>query len=211
MGSNGRYPSFGELSREEREGRDFARTVVDRGSSIAILALHGGGIEGGTSEIAIALAGTDLSLYCFDGIKPRANNVLHIASRRFDDPLVLELLSRARTAVAIHGCSGEESMVRLGGLDHELMASVGRALAGAGFVAREDDGTYGGLDPENICNRGTSGRGLQLELSRGLRSAMFSGLARGRRGRATETFQRFVAAARGALLSAAATPPASGA
>ncbi len=198
--SGDRYASFSELLRSEREGRDFLRTVIDRGAPIAIVAPHGGGLEAGTSEIATAIAGGDLSLYCFEGIKPKGNEVLHITSRRFDDPVCLDLLSRARTAVTIHGCSGEDMGIRLGGLDVGLKSVVIPALIDAGFVPLDDDAVYTGLDSTNICNRAATGRGLQLELSRGLRGVMFSGLERSERAYTTPVFRRFVTAVRGALL-----------
>ena len=207
--SGDRYASFSELLHHEREGRDFIRTVLDRGSSVAIIAPHGGGLEAGTSELAGAIAARDLSLYCFDGIKQRGNEVLHVSSVRFDDPACLDLLSRAKTAVSIHGCSGEDMGIRLGGLDAGLKAIVIPALIEAGFVPLDDDALYTGFDPGNICNRAASGKGLQVELSRGLRRAMFSGLERSERAYTTPVFLRFVLAMRGALLSAIdPTPPA---
>jgi phage replication-related protein YjqB (UPF0714/DUF867 family) len=208
--SGDRYGSFSELVRNEREGRDFLRTIIDRGAPITIVAPHGGGLEAGTSEIARAIAGGDFSLYCFEGIKPRGNEVLHVTSRRFDDPACLDLLSRARTAVTIHGCSGQDMGIRVGGLDAGLKGVVIPALIEAGFVPLEDDAVYTGLDPANICNRSATGRGLQLELSRGLRGVMFSGLERSERAYTTPVFRRFVTAVRGALLStidAPAAPP----
>ncbi len=182
----------------------LVRTLVDRGSGIAIIAPHGGGLEAGTSEIASAIAGRDLSLYCFDGIKQRGNEVLHVTSIHFDDPACLALLSGAKAAVSIHGCSGEDMGIRLGGLDAGLKATVIPVLIDAGFVPLDDDAIYTGLDPANICNRAASGKGLQVELSRGLRRAMFIGLERTERAYTTPVFRRFVTAVRGALLSKAA-------
>lgn len=199
--SGDRYPSFTALARREREGRDFVRTIVDRASSIAIVAPHGGGLEAGTSEIATAIAGKDLSLYSFEGIKLRDNESLHVTSIHFDDPACLDLLSRARTAVTIHGFSGTDMGIRIGGLDASLKASVIASMIDAGFIPLEDDAIFTGLDPANICNRTASGKGLQLELSRGLRSAMFLGLKRAERSETTPLFKRFVTAVRGALLA----------
>jgi phage replication-related protein YjqB (UPF0714/DUF867 family) len=206
-GSGDRYASFADLLRREREGRDFIRTIVDRGSAIAIIAPHGGGLEVGTSELATAIAAQDFSLYCFDGIKRRGNEVLHVSSVHFDDPACMNLLSRARTAVSIHGCSGEDMGIRLGGLDARLKAIVIPVLIEAGFVPLDDDAIYSGLDPANLCNRAASGKGLQAELSRGLRRAMFSGLERAEREYTTPVFRRFVTAMRGALLSSIDATP----
>lgn len=203
-----RYASFAELMRREREGRDFVRTIMDRGASIAIIAPHGGGLEVGTSEIAAAVAGLDLSLYCFDGIKRRGNEILHLTSVRFDDPSCLDLLGHTRTAVTIHGYSGEDMGIRLGGLDGDLKSALIRAFIDAGFVPLDDDAVFAGLDSANICNRGTSGKGVQIELSRGMRRAMFSGLERSERAYTTPIFRRFVIAARAVLVPANGILPA---
>jgi phage replication-related protein YjqB (UPF0714/DUF867 family) len=45
-------------------------------------------------------------------------------------------------------------------------------LSDAGFEARFDAQRYPGLDPMNICNRGQSRRGVQLELPRSLRDRL---------------------------------------
>jgi len=57
-----------------------------RSSGIAILSIHGGDIEPGTTRIANAIAGWDHSFYTFEGIKTARNLSLHITSTRFDEP-----------------------------------------------------------------------------------------------------------------------------
>ena len=71
----GKYASFAELALHEADGRDFRVVRIDRpGSTVAILAPHGGRIEAGTSEIAELIAGTEHSLFCFEGLKTDALN-----------------------------------------------------------------------------------------------------------------------------------------
>ena len=91
-GSGDRYQNFAELSAHEKEGVDYTVTVEERPSPILALAIHGGRIEGTTSELArdIASAG-DAKLYLFEGIKPSGNTDLHITSRRFDEPRGLSI------------------------------------------------------------------------------------------------------------------------
>lgn len=166
-----KYRSFSELERYEREGHDF-RIVAERrdGSNVLVLAPHGGQIEPGTSEIAHAVAGTDFSLYCLEGIKQSCNyETLHITSHRFDEPQCLELLKDAETVIAIHGCRGSQSFVCVGGADTELSARIAKALGTASYNVREEGHSYPGEDRGNICNKGRTRRGLQLELSMGLR------------------------------------------
>ena len=199
-----RYPDFAELARRELIDRDWWLRIVERDSPLLILAPHGGGIEPGTSEIAREIAGEDLSLYCFEGIRARGNDRLHITSTRFDEPACLQLLARSRIAVTIHGCANREPIVLVGGRHGELRVRVERALTGAGFTAREENGRHSGDDPANICNRAAAAMGLQLEISRGLRRALFPGLRRHERRQANPALARFATTVRLALRDALA-------
>lgn len=163
------YGSFEALSRRERRGVDFRLWIRDRGSACSVVAPHGGRIEPGTSALARAIAGGRYNCYCFEGLKYRGNRRLHITSHRFDEPRALELLARSRWVVVIHGCTDARPLVYTGGLDRELKTAVDGALRAGGVpVAAAPDGLRG-LNPRNICNRGATRRGFQLEVSRGLR------------------------------------------
>ncbi len=82
-----KYRSYSELQKNERQGTDYRIRVVDRGSSVVVVAPHGGEIEPGSSEIAASIAGDTLSLYCFEGlVLDRKHGDLHLASERFDEP-----------------------------------------------------------------------------------------------------------------------------
>lgn len=193
------YRSFKELAASQRENDDWRRVVVRRHSPFAVIAPHGGGIESGTSEIAIAIAGRELSLYCFEGLKRRGNQILHITSTRFDDPVCLELLSSVQVAITIHGCAERSEVVRIGGRHEQFCIQTAAGLSAAGFQAAQDAADFSGEDSNNVCNRGQTGMGVQLEISRGLRARMFAGLeAEGRRVKTTE-FHAFVSAVQCAL------------
>ena len=196
------YDSFSTLAASEEEGQDYGRELLDRDCGVLVMAPHGGGIEQGTSEIARAVAGGELSLYCFNGLKRTDNDVLHITSTRFDEPQGLDLLRRNRTVVAIHGSGGWEEAIYVGGRDEDLCTRFLQALNEAGFDARPAEGPRAGTHPDNACNRGATRQGVQLEISRGLRCALFAGLDR--RGRRTRTpaFQRLATAIRQVLLEA---------
>ncbi len=56
-----------------------------------------------------------------------------------------------------------------------------------------------GKSPKNICNRGLTNQGVQLEISRGLRLAMFDGLTYEGRKHKTSVFESFILAVREAL------------
>ncbi len=188
------YRTFADLCRHHPEGRDWRRVVQDRQSFVILVAPHGGNIEGGTSELATEIAGEELSLYCFEGLRPRGNQVLHLSSRRFDDPGCLCLLEATPVAVTIHGCAGSGPGVYVGGRHGELRVALVDALNQAGFPAIRDATGHSGTDPANICNRGASRRGVQLEITRGLRAEMFAGLRQAERRVTTPRFAAFVAA-----------------
>lgn len=208
------YRSFAELARHERAGRDWDRTVVPRGSAVAIVAPHGGNIEAGTSEIGALLAGDDFSFYAFERLRPRGSPSLHITSTRFDDPACLELIATARLIVTVHGCRDADPIVCLGGRHGALRHRLADALRSAGFDARTDDRRFPGTDPENLCNRGRDGAGVQLEVSRGLRQLMFAGLRAAERSQTGPRFLAFGIAVHPVLravereLTDAKTPPA---
>lgn len=169
-----RYPNFHVLSQSEVEGRDYVIALRQRQSPIAVLAPHGGMIETATSAIADAIATDTLSFYSFSGIKPGNNQDLHITSTLFDEPRCHALIATAHTLLTVHGERSTSDVVFLGGLDEALGAQLHRALHASGFhVAPHHNPRLQGRHPGNICNRGRSGRGVQLELSRGLRSSLF--------------------------------------
>jgi phage replication-related protein YjqB (UPF0714/DUF867 family) len=163
---------YDDLARHYREGVDYAVHVLPRErSGIAVLAPHGGRIEGRTSEIARLIAGDDHSLYLFEGLRTTGDNFdrLHLASRRFDEPRALDLISSCDIVVTVHGYAASGPDVLLGGLNEALKSEVANALAQTGLSYLTEGHRFPGTDPQNICNRGRSGKGLQLELSEGLR------------------------------------------
>jgi phage replication-related protein YjqB (UPF0714/DUF867 family) len=155
-----------------------------------ILAVHGGGIEGGTSEIALAVAGyhpatfaptTDChgvhDLWIFEGLLNRCNRMLHVTSANYDDPIALELVQNSRRCISLHGFSDDDATGRsqIGGLDTELKSIVLEELTVAGIPAHiAADPELNGSDPDNICNRTTIGAGVQLEMGTTYRASLFA-------------------------------------
>lgn len=191
-----RYTSYEALRLEKEQGIDYDIHTLNRRSPLVIAAPHGGGIEPGTSEIALALAGQEYSYYVFDGLGERGNHELHIASTDFDEPRCLELLQNACLVLTVHGCRGGHEVVYVGGLDKGYMSSLEIALSGAGFCVDIDDSRRSGKSPSNICNRSRSGMGVQLEISLGMRRKMFKGLRQEQRVETTPVFDRFITAVR---------------
>ncbi len=197
-----RYANFDELSLKEVEGLDYRIHFRQGHSGTAIVAPHGGKIERGTLQIAAAIAGDNHSYYGFEGIKPilRNNRVLHITSNNFDEPRAISLVSKAERVVTIHGAKGMQSAVYAGGLDMRLRTAVLDSLDKLGFATENDPSpSRQGKGATNICNRGLTRQGLQLELTFGLRKSMVTSVDAGHRWKTTEVFVSFVAGVRRAL------------
>lgn len=165
------YESFAHLTRHETHGVDYRVRIVQRPDApVAVIAPHGGGIEVGTSELAIRIARARYSLFLFEGLKPPwQNRCLHITSHRFDHPACVDLVSRSLVTLAVHGCKGE-SHIYLGGLDEPLKARLAERLRAGGFPTSTEGHRYPGRNPLNICNRSLRGCGAQIEITRDLRT-----------------------------------------
>lgn len=170
-GSPPRPASYAELVAWAVEERDYRVRLRRRpGSRIAVIAPHGGRIERDTSTVAEAIAAHDLNLYAFEGLLDALNHErLHLTSHRFDEPRCLELLAGCEQVVAVHGCALTEARALLGGRDEALKGALARALYAAGIEVQTEGHRFPGLHPENICNRGATRCGVQLELSDRLR------------------------------------------
>jgi phage replication-related protein YjqB (UPF0714/DUF867 family) len=168
------FRGYGDLAARYVEGVDYAVEVLHREASrVAVLAPHGGRIEGRTSDMARLIAGDDHQLYLFEGLRTSGDNFdcLHLKSHRFDEPRALDLVASCDIVVSVHGYAAAGPDALLGGLDEGLKQGVARALTAIGFTCLSDGHRFPGRDPRNICNRGRLGAGLQLELSEGLRKA----------------------------------------
>jgi phage replication-related protein YjqB (UPF0714/DUF867 family) len=198
------YADFQDLNSHEKIARDFRTVARKTDSRVAVMAIHGGGIEPGTSAIADAIAGADCSFYSFEGIKASGNRVLHITADRFDEPAGVALAKGAETVLSIHGCRGARAMVYVGGSDVELGGLIRNALKRAGFLV-EAGGRSGlrGIHPRNICNRGRSAKGVQIEISEGQRKVMFENFPRHRGQKRAAAFTGFIETVRAVISSAA--------
>lgn len=216
------------------EGVDYARRYrrheAADGSDTAsypfpdtvVLALHGGGIEPGTSELCLAVAGyhpatgavepaggPTYDYWMFEGIRSSNNSPLHVTATHCDDPVARALTAGARRAVSLHGCTPAQAgladgaaAVVVGGLDTARKNQLLSCFATVGIQAYDAAGipALNGDDPANIVNRTLTGSGVQLELTTPLRSTMFTTNTRTQRKHTTTTtFWQFVTAVRTAL------------
>lgn len=203
------YPDYASLAAAETEGVDYTRTAVTpTGATYASIAIHGGGIEAGSSEMAyeVSAGGTTMALYDFKGLKTSGNIDLHITSTNFDEPQAVALVTASTRTLSFHGYTGVDgvAVTALGGLDEELGARIAYALRSAGFTVSDAPEEIAGDDPDNICNTNLRLAGVQLEMSRQQRADFFPNgdLTRVMRdsGQRTDAFYRYAAAVQAAVI-----------
>lgn len=168
MARTDRYPDFETLAASAPVEHYAIAVRQGPNLTVAIIAPHGGKIEPRTSDIARAIAGQDYSCYLFEGRKARDNGELHITSSNFNEPQCLALIAPARIVLGIHGCQGQ-SAIYVGGLNLGLADALFEALVDDGLPAHRHGHQFPALHPENICNRGASRAGAQLELTLDMR------------------------------------------
>jgi phage replication-related protein YjqB (UPF0714/DUF867 family) len=167
------YESFKELKKREIEGQDYRIRIDLKDEHVLVMAPHGGKIEPETAEIAEAIAGHDYSFYSFEGLKADGNSVLHIESHLFGEPRALQAVEKADIVITVHGqLDQKDAFVMIGGLNDGLCLEIKRQLEASGFQTRPPTEGLGGTDPRNICNRGRSKCGAQLEISRKIRDSL---------------------------------------
>ena len=181
-----------------------------------VMAIHGGGIEAGTSEIALATAGFNPAtlmpsvdglglhdFWLFEGLLPQGNGRLHVTASNYDDPIATELVRNACRCISVHGCTDQQAngKIQLGGLDVELRDIVLEELKAAHFEAEiATNPLLDGSRPDNIANKTRSGGCAQLEMATSFRSGLYGVNTRPRRKHTTNVrFSRLVGALRRAM------------
>jgi phage replication-related protein YjqB (UPF0714/DUF867 family) len=205
--------------RHERFDDSLARDV-DLPKTV-VLAPHGGGIERGTSELCLAVAGyhpanlpqtppagVTYDYWMFEGVRVDFNNQLHVPSIGCDDQTAVSLCAGALNALSLHGfdpkppLADDAQVILVGGKDTVLGKQLRDSfkLAGLTVLGAAENAELDGDDPRNIVNRTRRGEGAQLELSTPLRDAMFTDIRRSRRKHTTtQLFWTFVAVCRDAI------------
>jgi phage replication-related protein YjqB (UPF0714/DUF867 family) len=200
------YANFRDLAAHETEGKDYRRVQrFPKRTRVAHIAIHGGGIEAPTTQLADQAAAGKRAFYAFEGIKASGNSDLHITATRFDEPRALKLVAAVDYTVSWHGAAGADPTTYVGGRDKALAKNITAELRAAGFtVAASAPKEIGGASKHNIASKNRRGMGVQLEISRGQREQFF---AKGDLGLAwienpanrTRAFYRYVAAVNRAL------------
>lgn len=200
------YANFRDLAAHETEGKDYRRVQrFPKRARVAHIAIHGGGIEAPTTQLADQAAARKRAFYAFEGIKTSGNSDLHITATRFDEPRALKLVAAVDYTVSWHGAAGADPTTYVGGRDTVLVKNVTAELRAAGFtVATSVPKKIGGTSKRDIANKNRRGMGVQLEISRGQREKFFAdgnlSLARIEDpANRTRAFYRYVAAVNRAL------------
>lgn len=176
------YANFADLAAHEVYGVDYNIEVSDvPGARIMCLAVHGGGIEPGSTECAYELSriGRPRKFYSFNGTKgPGLNGTLHITSTNFDEPQAVAAVADAYRCVSMHGyfdvIPGEQ-VCYMGGLDTILRERIAEHLNAAGIIAVPAPAEVQGKQSTNIANTTRLDGGVQLEMTRSLRDSFFVG------------------------------------
>jgi phage replication-related protein YjqB (UPF0714/DUF867 family) len=169
------------------ESRDVQEYVRLEGP-LGLMAIHGGGIEPGTEEIARFVAShSGASLYVYAGRRSGGNLSLHRPShdmRIEERALVVQFLNHVQAAISIHGHGRRKNRVYVGGL-HQRMVQDFLELARPAFSQYEwiSDPKIippglSGRSPTNVVNLPPA-RGMQLELPPRLRETKESPDGRG--------------------------------
>jgi phage replication-related protein YjqB (UPF0714/DUF867 family) len=159
---------------EGRDVHEYLRLV----GPLGLMAVHGGGIEPGTEEIARYVAHhSGASLYVYAGRRPAGNLSLHRPShdmRIEKRTLFAQFLNHVKTAISIHGHGRRQNRAYVGGLHHNMVQRFVR-------LARPALSQYEWISDPKIIPPGLRGqslsnvvnlppaRGMQLELPPRLR------------------------------------------
>src|SRR5690349_20129265 len=130
-----KYASMTDLLNDPAnvEGVHYTLTSVDNPfSEVAVTAVHGGHIERGTSELADLIREMgNYNYFSFDVLASPASD-FHVTSTHYDEPTVLNMMTRCKKVVGCHGKSGTDLTVYVGGLDAPLRNAIWTKLTDAG-------------------------------------------------------------------------------
>ena len=169
-----KFNSMQELEKRTTENEDWKIITRNRNSNVSILAIHGGGIEPATTELACMIADEgDYNYFTFEGLRSKGNQELHVTSTHYDNEEAMNLVTDSSQAIIIHGCEGDENIAYIGGKDERLKSSIIKELNNIGIKATEAPSHISGEQDNNIVNCTAKGMGVQIELTTSLRKAFF--------------------------------------
>lgn len=186
------YKTLKDLKKNHVEKEDYVEEFRYLDKEITVLAVHGGHIEPITEYIAEGIAKEEYNLYFFKALKEEYATKFHITSHRFEHEKLEEVLLNSDAAISIHGCgSKKKEITHIGGLNKKLKKLVREHLKREGFSVGSK--RWPAVSTKNVVNR-TKNRGVQLELTRGLRDSFLD-----EDNNFNQTFFKYVGAIRKAI------------
>jgi phage replication-related protein YjqB (UPF0714/DUF867 family) len=177
------YGSFAELSASEKAAEDYTIKTTDIGSDTTILAIHGGGIERGTSELVEALDGYGkYNTYLFEGLKKTDNGSLFLRAINFDEPTAVSMAQNSNYTLSVVGAAGDEEVTYIGGQNILLAELIKLHLVTEGYNVKtlSIPDRIAGVMNSNIVNKNKMFSdnyqigGVQIAMSKGLRDKLVS-------------------------------------
>lgn len=183
-GDWGRLKSYDDLVALS-QSKDYNIYIKHRINEPLVMAIHGGNIERGTSELAREiLYHRPISYYILDGIHaPDFNeNIaqsghLHVTAHKFNDPRIIKLAKASPKCLSLHGFPSESLDICIGGgASSEEKMSLKDSLT-KGYpelkICIDCCPPYLGRHKNNVVNL-CKRPGLQLEMGPELRSSFYN-------------------------------------
>jgi phage replication-related protein YjqB (UPF0714/DUF867 family) len=170
--------SYKELATKKIEGKDFDIKTRSGPSSSLVMAIHGGTIEPGTTELADAIAADRFSFYSFTGLVDDYQG-LHLTSTDFDEPRLAELTQNAKNCLSVHGLKNDAADFCVGGANADKRKAYVKLLAKKFPKWRSCElccPPNSGTSKNNVVNR-CKLAGVQIEMGQGVRSELKQNLA----------------------------------
>ena len=165
--------SYKELATLKKEGQDFDIKTRLGSSDSLVMAIHGGTIESGTTELADAIAADRFSFYSFTGLVDDYLG-LHLTSTDFDEPRLAELSQNAKNCLSIHGLKDDTADFCVGGANADKRKVYVRLLAKKFPKWRSCElccPPNSGTSKNNVVNR-CKQAGIQIEMGQNIRSEL---------------------------------------
>ncbi|AOY78086.1 poly-gamma-glutamate hydrolase family protein [Clostridium formicaceticum] len=171
------YSNFAELYAFE-DAAEYIIKTTDIGRDTTILAIHGGGIQRGTSELVEALKGYGkYNTYLFEGLKTTNNGSLFLKAINFDEPEAVRLVKNSDYTVSVIGVASDNEVTYIGGQNKILAELIKLHLINKGYKVEtlSIPDRIAGVMNSNIVNKNKLFNdsyqigGVQIAISKGLR------------------------------------------
>ncbi len=176
----GRNKSFKDIQKNYKQGEEYEINKSFKKGAPLIIAIHGGRIEEGTSELLHAVAQDNFSYYEFKAkAAPDYNpqilqsGYLHLTSHRFDDPDLIQLANKSNYCLSLHGYPATKAKADfcVGGGNKKLRVKLVSSLTKSFPDLKTCElccPPYRGLHKNNVVNL-CKQKGIQIEMSPRLR------------------------------------------